>query len=112
MTIETVRVDDMTEVKEYTIRYPITAYTFPQEARIHRVRIDDEYLHFDLTDKRILSIPLFWIPSVYNAAPEHRNQFEINARRTMVIWNPDKCGINDELRLEDYLGPVTIEKAK
>jgi len=23
----------------------------------------------------------------------------------MIIWDPDKGSINDELRLEDYLGP-------
>lgn len=24
--------------------------------------------------------------------------------RTMIIWDPDKCAINDEIRISDYLG--------
>ena len=92
-------------VKRYKVHYPISAYTFPSEARIHQVRFDDEYLHVELTDGRMLSIPLWWIPTLYNAAPEEREKYEINRSRTMVIWDPDKCAINDELRIADYLGP-------
>lgn len=32
-------------------------------------------------------------------------QYEINRSRMMIIWDPDKCGINDEVRIVDYLGP-------
>jgi hypothetical protein len=24
----------------------------------------------------------------------------------MIIWDPDKCGINDEISIADYLGPT------
>jgi len=24
----------------------------------------------------------------------------------MIIWDPEKCGINDEISIADYLGPV------
>ncbi len=24
----------------------------------------------------------------------------------MVIWDPDKCAINDEVRIDDYLGKI------
>ena len=91
-------------VKRYSIAYPASEYTFPRDALIHDVRFDDTHIHLDLTDGRILSIPLWWIPTVYNAAPEDRLKFEINRSRTMIIWDPDKGNINDELRLEDYLG--------
>jgi hypothetical protein len=92
-------------VKRYKVQYPISAYTFPSEARIHQVRFDDESLHVELTDGRMLSIPLWWIPTLYNASPEEREKYEIDRRRTMIIWDPDKCAINDELRIADYLGP-------
>ena len=69
------------------------------------MRFDDEYLHVELTDGRMLSIPLWWIPTLYNAARDEREKYEINRSRTMVIWDPDKCAINDELRIADYLGP-------
>lgn len=90
-------------VKRYEIEYPVTAYTFPTEALIHRVRIDEIYLHIELTDGRILSIPTWWIPPVHNASLEARQKFEISRSRTMIIWDPDISGINDELRIDDYL---------
>jgi hypothetical protein len=55
------------EVKRYKIQYPLSAYTFPQEARIYQVHFDEEYLHVDLTDGRKLSVPLWWIPTLHNA---------------------------------------------
>jgi hypothetical protein len=96
-------VEEQPTVKRYKIAYPASEYTFPQEALIHTVRIDDSYLHVDLTDGRILSIPLWWIPTVYNAPPDEQMKFEINRSRTMIIWDPDKGSINDELRIRDYL---------
>ncbi|HID64398.1 MAG TPA: DUF2442 domain-containing protein [Anaerolineae bacterium] len=99
------QVEERSEVKRYEVQYPISAYTFPNEACIHRVHFDDEYMHVELTDGRRVSVPLWWIPTLYNAPPEEREKYEINRRRTMIIWDPDKCAINDELRIADYLGP-------
>jgi hypothetical protein len=92
-------------VKRYEIKYPASNYTFPGESIIHEVRIDDSYIITEFTDGRILSIPLWWIPSVFNASPEERAKFEISRSRTMIIWDPEKGSINDELRIEDYLMP-------
>jgi hypothetical protein len=89
----------------HKIAYPASTYTFPHEALIHDVRINEAYIHVDLTDGRILSIPLWWIPSVFNAPPEDRLKFEVNRSRTMLIWDPEKGSINDEIRIEDYLVP-------
>lgn len=107
MATEAEQVKAQFEVKRYKIQYPISAYTFPREARIHLVHFDEEYLHVELTDGRKLSVPLWWIPTLYNAAPEEREKYEINRSRTMIIWDPDKCAINDELRIADYLGPTS-----
>ena len=98
--------EEQTEVKRYKIQYPLSAYTFPKEARIHAVRFDDEYLYVELIDQRIISIPLWWIPTLHNAAPEEREKYEIDRNRTMIIWDPAKCAINDEVRIADYLGPI------
>ena len=103
MSTEAEQVDEQFEVKRYNVQYPISAYTFPSEARIHQVRFDDEFMHVELTDGRILSVPLRWIPTVYNATPEEREKYEINQSRTMIIWDPKTCAINDEIRLIDYL---------
>ncbi|MEW6284925.1 MAG: DUF2442 domain-containing protein [Chloroflexota bacterium] len=96
---------DEQTTKWYDIPYPASAYTFPREALIHRVRFDKEYMHVELTDGRLLSIPLWWIPTLHNAAPEEREKYEISQDRKMIIWDPDKCAINDEVRIDDYLAP-------
>ncbi len=103
------QVKSLQEVTRYEIQYPVSAYNFPQEAHIHQVQFDESYLHMDLTDGRKLSIPLWWIPTLYNASSEEREKYEINQRRTMLIWNPSKCAINDEVRLIDYLGPCKTD---
>jgi Protein of unknown function (DUF2442) len=100
-------VDDHSSVRHYKIQYPLSAYTYPKEARIHQLRFDDDYMHIDLTDGRVLSVPLWWIPTLHNAAPEERAKYQISRDRTMVVWDPDTCAINDEVRIADYLGVVT-----
>jgi len=89
----------------FTIQYPLSAYTFPTEVRVDCVRFDDNYLHVDLQDGRHVAVPLWWIPTLYNAAPEEREKYELNPRHTLIIWDPAKCAINEELNIADYLGP-------
>lgn len=102
----------ITNIKRYKIQHSIDEYTFPTEAHIHAVRFDDKHMHVELTDRRIISIPLMWIPTVYNASVEDREKFEISQNRTMIIWDPNKCGINDEISIVDYLGPARDEFEK
>jgi len=92
------------QVKRYKVQHSINEYTFPTDAYIHDVRFDEKYMHVELTDQRMISITLCWIPTVYNASKEDRNKFQINQSRTMIIWDPEKCGINDEISIADYLG--------
>ena len=68
-------------------------------------RFDHEYLHVGLKDGRQLSIPLRWIPTLAAASPEEREKYEINRSRTMLVWDPAECAINDELAIADYLTP-------
>ncbi|MEP0807409.1 MAG: DUF2442 domain-containing protein [Chloroflexota bacterium] len=102
--------EQTTKTKWYDIAYPASAYTFPREALIHRVRFDSDYMHVELTDGRIVSIPLWWIPTLHNATPEEREKYEISQDRKMIIWDPDKCAINDEVRIDDYLVPRAADK--
>ncbi|MBN2011991.1 DUF2442 domain-containing protein [candidate division KSB1 bacterium] len=103
MVSEATTTNEKIEVKRYKIQYPISDYTFPKETHIHIVRFDDTHLHIELTDERILSIPLWWIPTLYNATPAERNKFEINHGRDMILWDPDKCSINEEISIADYI---------
>jgi len=103
------QMDEKVQVKRYKVQHPIDEYTFPKEAYIHDVKFDEKFVHIELTDQRIISIPLWWIPTVYNASMENRRKFEVNQSRTMIIWDPEKCGINDEISIADYLGPARDE---
>ncbi len=98
--------DEKTQVKRYKVQHSIDEYTFPTEIHIHDVSFDEKHMHVELTDQRVISIPLWWIPTVNNASDEDRKKFEINQNRTMIVWDPDKCEINDEISVADYLGPA------
>lgn len=106
MVTGTKQTNEKIKVKRYKIQHSIDEYTFPKEAYIHAVKFDNKYMHVELTDERIISIPLMWIPTLYNASDEDRRKFEISQNRTMIIWDPEKSGINDEINIVDYLGPV------
>ncbi len=73
------------------------------------MKFDEKFIRVELTDQRVISIPLWWIPTIYNATMEDRKKFEINQSRTMIIWNPEKCSVNDEISIADYLGPARDE---
>ena len=90
--------------KKYKVQYPLRDYTFPKEVKIASVRFDATYLHVTLTDERILSIPLKWIPTLYHAKPGEREKYKINHTKRMLVWDPAESEINDEIRIEDYLG--------
>jgi len=109
MTISVERVkqqsDEQIVVKRFKVQHPVSAYTLPTEAKIHTIWFDDERIHIELLDGRALAIPLRWLPTLYEALPEERTKYEINRSRTMIIWDPKKCSINDELSIADYLGP-------
>ncbi len=105
MPLKAREVKERYQVKRYKVQYPVSAYKFPQETSIHKARLDETYLHIELSDGRLLSIPIEWIPTVYNAAPKEREKFTINAERTAIIWDPEKCAINEDLHIADYLGP-------
>ena len=109
MTLSTDLVEEELQAKRLKIQYPASAYTFPRDAIISTVRFDDEFVHVELTDGRIISVPLWWIPTLYNATSEEREKYELDTGRRLMVWDPSKCTINDELRIADYLGPIKKE---
>ncbi len=64
---------------------------------------------WSLTNGRIISVPLWWIPTLYNAPSEEREKYELDTGRRLIVWDPSKCTINDELRIADCLGPIKKE---
>ncbi|RME54925.1 MAG: DUF2442 domain-containing protein [Caldilineae bacterium] len=101
MSIKSASIDD--EVKSYPVRYRVSEYTFPTDDTIESVRFDEEYIHLELVDGRILSIPLAWIPPLRDAKPEDRLKYYIADDRTAVVWDPEESTVNEILRVTDYL---------
>jgi hypothetical protein len=66
-------------------------------------------MHVKLTDERIISVPLKWIASLYHAQPTEREKYKINRAKSMLVWDPSECEINEEIRMEDYLGSTKVE---
>jgi len=50
------------------------------------VRLDEQYLHIEMIDGRILSIPVTWYKSLALASPEQRVSCRLIARNTMIEW--------------------------
>ena len=89
--------------KRYPIRYRASQYTFPAEDTIESAHCDASHIHVLLTDGRVISIPLAWIPPLYDASPQERAKFVLSDDRQLIIWDPELSEINEILRLSDYL---------
>ncbi len=89
--------------KRYPIRYRATQYTFPSEDVIDSVHFDTNNIAIHLSDVRIISIPLAWIPPLLDATPTDREKYVLSDDRQLIIWDPDVSEINEILRLSDYL---------
>ena len=102
MTTERVS-NPSTATKHYPVRYKVWDYRFPTDETIETLRFDDRYLHIELGDERILSIPLSWIPPLRDASPQELKKYQISEDRTLIFGHPDQTAINEVLRLTDYL---------
>lgn len=60
----------------------------PTSALAKSVRFDAEMMHVDLTDGRIVSVPIIWFPLLYEATTQQRENFEIDGGGISLYW-PD-----------------------
>ncbi|HEV2972983.1 MAG TPA: DUF2442 domain-containing protein [Pirellulales bacterium] len=58
------------------------------DPRIQRVEVSDELITAQLTDGRVISVPLAWSWRLSNATPDQRRKFEILGDGEGVHW-PD-----------------------
>lgn len=58
----------------------------PTTALAKTVRFDEALMYVDLTDGRILVVPLIWFPILHTATPEQRTQYEIGAGGRSLHW--------------------------
>jgi len=95
--------DKLATKTKYSVQYPLRDYTFPTETRAESVTFDERYMHIYLMDERIISVPLKWIPTLWHATPEDREQYAIGWDGRLIYWDPDECAINEDLLVENYL---------
>jgi hypothetical protein len=76
--------------------------TVPTDARALKVAFDDDYLHCELIDGRIVSVPIIWYPRLWNATSEHRNNYEIIGEGYGIHWP----AIDEDLSIKGFLSGV------
>ncbi len=76
--------------------------TVATDARAASVTFDNDYLHCELTDGRIVSVPIIWYPRLWKAAPEHRNDYEIIGDGYGIHWH----AIDEDLSVKGFLSGV------
>ncbi len=59
-----------------------------QTIKARRVSVTDETLTVELTDGRVISVPLAWYPRLWYGSPEERSRFEIIGDGELIHW-PD-----------------------
>lgn len=64
---------------------PGRAYV-PTSALARAVEFSDEMMHVHLTDGRVISVPILWFPTLREASPEQRAQYEIGAGGHGLHW--------------------------
>ena len=67
---------------------PALVRTFrPTTALAQAVTFDDVAMHVQLTDGRVVSVPLVWFPQLHKARPEQRQQVEIGGGGRGLHWD-------------------------
>ncbi|GJL56679.1 MAG: hypothetical protein NPIRA02_38110 [Nitrospirales bacterium] len=78
------------------------------EARISSIHVSAESITAELTDGRVISVPVVWSWRLANATPEQRNNVEIIGNGQGVHW-PD---IDEDLSARGMLDGVPAHPAK
>lgn len=59
-----------------------------QPARAQAVQVNEDSLVVELTDGRVISVPLAWYPRLWYGTPQERAHFEIIGEGEYIHW-PD-----------------------
>ncbi len=51
-----------------------------------RVKTDESSLTVELSDGRVISVPLVWFPRLYGASAEDRSEYELLGRGIGIHW--------------------------
>jgi hypothetical protein len=74
----------------------------PTTALAKSVSFDDELMHVQLTDGRIISVPIIWFPLLNGASIEQRLHYHIDGSGISLHW-PD---IDEDLSIASLMAGV------
>jgi hypothetical protein len=69
------------------------------EARAKKLRFDKELMWVELTDGRLLGVPLAYFPRLLRATPRQRLKYEISGGGTGLHWNE----LNEDISVRGLL---------
>jgi len=73
--------------------------TVATQACAMNVTFDDDYLHCELADGRIVSVPIIWYPLLWNATPQNRDIYEITGDGYGIHWP----SLDEDLSVKGFL---------
>ena len=77
----------------------------PKTALAQSVRFDKEMMHVELTDGRVISVPLAWFPTLKSAKPKERAKVEIGGGGVGLHW-PD---LDEDLSIAGLMAGVDVQ---
>ena len=79
----------------------------PTCALAKSVEFDEEMMHVYLTDGRVISVPVIWFPTLRDASPTQRTQYEIGAGGNGLHW-PE---LDEDLSIAGLMSGVDMQAA-
>jgi hypothetical protein len=79
----------------------------PKTALIKSVDFDDLMMHVQLTDGRIISVPIIFYPLLEEATPEQRMNYEIHSGGSALYW-PE---IDEDIHVAGLMAGVDWQSA-
>jgi hypothetical protein len=76
-------------------------------AAASKVWFDNEKIFVELTDRRIIGVPLDIYPKLKNATPQQREEFDIWERGTWLHWE----ALDEDLSLDGFLESDMVHPA-
>ncbi len=70
--------------------------------RIQNVSLTDDMLSVDLSDGRVISVPLAWYPKILDSTVESRNNFRLIGRGFGIHWEE----IDEDLSLDGIINGI------
>jgi hypothetical protein len=76
-----------------------TSNTKAQIASVQHVTVTEDTLTVELTDGRVISVPLAWYPRLLHGTPEERNNWRLIGKGEGIHW-PD---LDEDISVENLV---------